>query len=298
MKSKILSLAVLLLLTASSAMFAQQEYVWEQYKMSITLPSDFKVLTNTNEEFECDGDGMHLYIYLFENEKVDFKMITQETRNIAKKLKFDVTDEIHDFKDDDGFEGRYVSGTKDGQQIMLCGMINTQSAANFWVVIQFKDGDHTAEKDGLKILHSISQHSAQQKEYVWKKYKMSITLPSDFEVITNTDSEFECDGIGMHLYINIFEDENVDFKMMAKETRNIAKKLKFDVTDEIHDFSDDDGFEGRYVLGSKDGRQVMLCGMINNHSAANFWVIIEFEDGDHTAEKDGLSILHSIAQHQ
>jgi hypothetical protein len=160
MKSKIISLAVLLLLLVctTTTTYAQQEYVWEKYKMGITLPNDFKVLTNTNDEFECDGDGMHLYIYIFEDEKVDFKAMAVETRNIAKKLQFDVTDEIHDFKDDDGFEGRYVLGMKDGRQVMLCGMLNTQSAANFWVVIEFEDGDHTAEKDGLAILHSISQH--------------------------------------------------------------------------------------------------------------------------------------------
>lgn len=150
-------LCILFLLTLCTAQ-AQKEYVWDKYKMGITLPNDFKVVTNTNDEFECDGDGMHLYIYIFEDEKVDFKQMVKETRDIAKKLKFDVTDEVHDFKDDDGFEGRYVLGLKDGRQIMLCGMINTQSAANFWVVIEFEDGDHTAEKDGVAILHSISQH--------------------------------------------------------------------------------------------------------------------------------------------
>ena len=136
-----------------------------------------------------------------------------------------------------------------------------------------------------------------QKEYVWEKYKLGITLPNDFKVITNTSDEFECDGIGMHLYIHIYEDEKVDFKQMVKETHDLSKKLDFDLTEEVHDFIDDDGFEGRCVLGKKDGHQVMLCGMINTKSAANFWVFIVFEDGDHTAEKDGLAILHSISQH-
>ena len=158
MKVKFLTLSVLFFLAAFTTATAQQEYVWEKYKMGITLPNDFKVITNTDDEFECDGDGMHLYVYIYEDEKVDFKQMVKETREIAKKLKFDVTDEVHDFKDDDGFEGRYVLGLKDGRQIMLCGMINTQSAANFWVAIEFEDGDHTAEKDGLAILHSITQH--------------------------------------------------------------------------------------------------------------------------------------------
>ncbi len=158
MLPKFFVICLFFLFTVCTTVNAQQEYVWEKYKMGITLPNDFKVITNTDDEFECDGVGMHLYIYIYEDEQVDFKQMVKETRNIAKKLQFDVTDEVHDFKDDDGFEGRYVMGMKDGQQVMLCGMINTLSAANFWVVIVFEDGDHTAEKDGIDILHSISQH--------------------------------------------------------------------------------------------------------------------------------------------
>ncbi|MEY4933826.1 MAG: hypothetical protein RIS64_185 [Bacteroidota bacterium] len=159
MKAKIsLWLLVFFCIVGTTTVYAQKEYVWEKYKLGITLPNDFKVVTNTSDAFECDGIGMHLYIHIYEDEQVDFKQMVKETHDLAKKLDFDLTEEIHDFIDDDGFEGRYVTGKKDGQQVMLCGMINTKSAANFWVFIVFEDGDHTAEKDGLAILHSISQH--------------------------------------------------------------------------------------------------------------------------------------------
>ena len=156
MKSKFLLLSLTFMLAAFAAS-GQKEYVWDKYQMGITLPNDFKIVTNTDSEFECDGDGMHLYIYIYEDEKVDFTQMVKETKTIAKRLKFEVTDDFQDFKDDDGFEGRYVLGYKDGHQVMLCGMINTKSAANFWVVIEFEDGDHTAEDEGLAILHSVSQ---------------------------------------------------------------------------------------------------------------------------------------------
>ena len=41
-----------------------QVYVWEAYALEITVPDDFKVIKNTNEEFEMKGDGMGMYMYL------------------------------------------------------------------------------------------------------------------------------------------------------------------------------------------------------------------------------------------
>jgi len=154
---KIISLVAALFILSANALIAQQDFVWDHYKVALTLPNDFKVIKNTDNEFECDGDAMHLYMYVYEDEQVDFKEMVKATKELAKKLNFEVTDEVHNFKDD-GFEGRYVLGTKDGRQIMLCGLINQNSAANFWIAIEYEENDPVAEKDGIAILNSIRQH--------------------------------------------------------------------------------------------------------------------------------------------
>ena len=154
MRIKIMAVAAALSLTTFAAQ-AQKEYLWDHYKMSIELPNDFKIVTNTDDEFECDGDGMHLYMYVFEDEKFSAADMKRETRDLAKRLKFEVKDEEYNINSHDGFEGKYVLGYKDGRQIMLCGLINTKNATNFWILIEFEDGDHVAEKDGLKILESL-----------------------------------------------------------------------------------------------------------------------------------------------
>lgn len=133
-----------------------------------------------------------------------------------------------------------------------------------------------------------------QQEYVWEHYKMSIELPNDFKVVTNTDNEFECDGVGMHLYMYVYEDHKFTAEDMHTATHDIAKSLKFEVKDEEYNIASHDGFDGKYVLGYKDGLQMMLCGLINKKNATNFWIIIIFEDGDHTAEDEGLKILNSL----
>lgn len=154
MKKSFLVLAMAIFCAAFSAQ-AQQEFIWEHYKMSIELPDDFKTIKNTDNEFECDGDGMHLYMYVYEDRNLTAAAMHDATKEIAKSLKFEVKDEEHDLASHDGFEGKYVLGYKDGLQVMVCGLINTKNATNFWIVIIFEDGDHTAEDEGIKILNSL-----------------------------------------------------------------------------------------------------------------------------------------------
>lgn len=134
---------------------AQKEFVWDDYKIGITLPNDFKVKKNTSNEFECAGIGMDFYMYIFSDHKVTAADMVSETKKLAKELKFEAVDETYDFKTRDGFTGKYILGYKDGRQTMLAGIIQENSDANMWVFIEFEDGDHQAKKDGLDILESI-----------------------------------------------------------------------------------------------------------------------------------------------
>ena len=76
------------------------------------------------------------------------------TRKLARQLKFETKDEDYNV-DYNGFTGKYVVGTKDGLSVMVCGLINPKSHANFFIVNIFEDGDNTAEDEGIKILNSL-----------------------------------------------------------------------------------------------------------------------------------------------
>ena len=153
MKSKLFILSTLFFLTFQYNTFAQKDFVWNHYKIGISLPDDFEVVQNTDNEFESDGIGMHLYMYIFEDSTISSKDMKSATLKLARDLKFEAKDEFYDVEDDE-FEGKYILGYKDGQQIMLAGLVDSKST-NLWVFIIFEDGDHIAEKDGLKILNSI-----------------------------------------------------------------------------------------------------------------------------------------------
>ncbi len=135
-----------------------------------------------------------------------------------------------------------------------------------------------------------------QHDYTWDYYKISMTLPSDFKVTRNTDTEFDAVGQGMELMMDVFADKKVTLAEMKQATLDYVKGLKLDHVDEVQNIKDDD-FQGKYVLGAKGKDAIMIAGLIAPHSSTNIWVVITFDDGDANAEADGLKILGSLVSH-
>lgn len=129
-------------------------YYWEQYNIEITVPRDFKIVKNTSNEFEMEGDGMELYMYIWNQKKLTVDEMDEATVELAKELKLQEVDEEESFKNGD-FAGYYVEGFKDGDRVMLAGVVDLQSRTNFFIVITFDDKDAEAEKEALKILENI-----------------------------------------------------------------------------------------------------------------------------------------------
>ncbi len=155
MKTTILAFFITILsLLSSNTVSAQQEFTWDYYKVSLELPDDFKVVKNTDNEFECDGQGMHLYMYVFDDGDVTLEQMNKATHKLGRDLKFEMKDDHYEV-DHNGFEGQYILGYTEGHQVMLAGLINPKNSTNFFIVIIFEDGDHVAEKDGQAILASL-----------------------------------------------------------------------------------------------------------------------------------------------
>ena len=130
-----------------------QTYVWEHYGLEITVPDDFKVIKNTNEEFEMNGDGMGMYMYLFE-EDITVDQMDEAVVDAAIAMQMQEVDAAQVIQGD-GLDGFYVEGYKDGARIMLAGMIDPKSQTNFMMVITFYDDDGVAETDAIGIINSV-----------------------------------------------------------------------------------------------------------------------------------------------
>jgi hypothetical protein len=147
-------LPILLLVLSSFSMIVDKTYYWDDYNIEITVPRDFKITKDTNNEFEMSGDGMELFMYIWNQKRVTIDDMDDATLTAAKDMKLQEVDAMEPFKNGD-FEGYYIEGFKDGDRVMLAGVIDIQSRTNFFITITFDDKDEVAEKEALKILESI-----------------------------------------------------------------------------------------------------------------------------------------------
>jgi len=153
MKKLLVTLSLLTIISISAS--AQQQFTWDYYKVSMTLHNDFKVTKNTNEEFRAEGDGMEVYVDVWE-EDIAVDDMDEAVAAYALKLKMTDIDAAHEVHVN-GLDGFYVEGFKNGDRIMLAGLIVPNSHTNLIVEINFDDKDSTAEKDALEILNSIKK---------------------------------------------------------------------------------------------------------------------------------------------
>ena len=153
MKKLLLSICLLTITSISAS--AQQQFVWNYYKVSIMLDNDFRVTKNTDDEFRAQGDGMEVYVDVWE-ENIAVDDMDEAVARYALKLNMTEIDAAHEVHIN-GLDGFYVEGFKDGDRVMLAGLIVPNSHTNILVEVNFDDKDATAEKDALKILNSIKK---------------------------------------------------------------------------------------------------------------------------------------------
>ncbi len=134
---------------------AQKTYVWEDYKLQITVPSDFRVKKNTSETFEMKGDGMDLIVELVE-EDITLDDLEEATVAGAEEMELDEIDEAKSVSSN-GLKGFYVEGFKEGSRIMFAGMLDPRTQTNFFIAIVFDDNDAQAEEDAIGILNSLKR---------------------------------------------------------------------------------------------------------------------------------------------
>lgn len=151
MKTLLTSIAFLAF--CSFTFIADKTYVWDKYKLQITVPDDFKITKNDSHDFEMSGDGMELSMHIFE-ESISVDDMDDAVIEGAKAMKLEQIDDEETIEGD-GLDGYYVEGYKDGHRVMFAGMIDPKSRTNFFLVIIFADRDKEAEAAALEILESV-----------------------------------------------------------------------------------------------------------------------------------------------
>ncbi len=148
-----ISIALLCSILSLVSVNAQKTYVWDYYKVQITVPDDFRVKVNDNHNFEMKGDGMELAMHIFE-ENVSIDDLDDATITGANAMKLGEVDEATKVSVNE-LQGYYVEGFKDGYRVMFAGLGDPNSHTNFFLVITFSDDDQEAEKAALAIINSL-----------------------------------------------------------------------------------------------------------------------------------------------
>lgn len=152
-KSFLLLIGIASLTVSSAFTTLNQIFIWEHYKVQVTVPDDFKIAKNTEEEFAMTGDGMELTMEIFE-QNISLDELDEAVRKGAELMKLEAVDQEQEM-DSNGFEGYYVEGILKGNRVMLAGLMDPTSHTNFFLTLTFDDKDKTAEADALRILSSI-----------------------------------------------------------------------------------------------------------------------------------------------
>lgn len=135
---------------------AQQEYVWDEYGIGFTLADDFEEVTNDEEEFSAEGDGMSMSIIPFNNEDIDENDIVSFTLSIFNSLNVTRVDDVRPIQLN-GFKGGYAEGASDEARVFIMGLIDPESPTNFFVIITFYDDDENAADEAINICKSFQK---------------------------------------------------------------------------------------------------------------------------------------------
>ena len=106
--------ALVFIALCSFTFIADKTYVWQKYKLQITVPDDFKILKNDDSDFEMKGDGMELTMHMFEK-NIAVEDMDDAVIEGAKAMKLDAVD-AEEAIEGDGLDGYYVEGLKDGHR--------------------------------------------------------------------------------------------------------------------------------------------------------------------------------------
>ena len=141
-------------LLGGTTLQAQQEYVCDAYGIGFTLADDFVEVTNDEDEFSADGDGMSFSIVPFSNDEINEDDITAYTISIFDEMDITRTDDISKIRLN-GFIGGYAEGATDDTRLFVMGLIDPDSDTNFFVIITFFDDDENAVEEAIRICKGI-----------------------------------------------------------------------------------------------------------------------------------------------
>lgn len=130
------------------------DWTWDTHGLKFSAPSDMKVITNDGDQFgaKLKNDLLHLYIFPWQDQDLNKETLNGEVKKLMKSLGYRGTQLVE--LDLNGFEGSYVIAEKDGVTCILEGLLDPDSATNFYALIIYGPG---YDDEALEIANSFAK---------------------------------------------------------------------------------------------------------------------------------------------
>jgi len=137
-----------------SLVVAMAEWEWKEYSLKFSAPDNIKVVKNEGTAFEAkmDNDNLEVAIYPWKDGNVTKDNVKEQVANLAQTLGFKCSEVIE--LNLNGFNGAYIICEKDGASCIIEGLIDPNSATNFYSVIGYTN---SYEKQALEIANSFKK---------------------------------------------------------------------------------------------------------------------------------------------
>lgn len=130
------------------------DWTWDTHGLKFSAPSDMKVEVNDGDQFgaKLSNDLLHLYIFPWQDQDLTKETLGAEVKKLMKSLGYRGTQLID--LELNGFEGSYILAEKEGVTCILEGLLDPDSATNFYALIIYGPG---YDDEALKIANSFTK---------------------------------------------------------------------------------------------------------------------------------------------
>ncbi|MFN0176385.1 MAG: hypothetical protein ACKVU0_17220 [Saprospiraceae bacterium] len=122
---------------------AQTEMRWDTHGVGFTVPSDFRVSTNTTDLYTAENDHLILSISPIQDEEISKENLAEAVLGMATAMEYESLDEASEIIIND-FTGYYIKGTRDDMNAVVMALMDKASSTNLLVVIAY-DNDRFEE---------------------------------------------------------------------------------------------------------------------------------------------------------
>jgi hypothetical protein len=98
---------------------SMQEWTWDEYHVKFSVPTSFKVLSNSSTEFSSGNSNMNLTIYPRRDENLEYNQMSGALARWARENKVSYSGSPNYMENLNGYWGVYIDGTVSGSPVSL-----------------------------------------------------------------------------------------------------------------------------------------------------------------------------------